>query len=160
MYMLTQMNQEVRGGIMNILKQSHPITAKYHEVDLSEYNVFCSTFNQLIDDFNIKPNLLGEGPMVTVVRDGKGKGFRSFKGSGDLIQAVDNYLHSQEIDLYADTMPRCDVDEVLDQMEMFDVDQPFKYLIDGFGDEGWDNRLVKTSQNPENVSFLIWLMFM
>lgn len=117
---LNRNNHEVRGTLMNILFENHPI-AEYHEIDMSEYNTNAGSYEELAEELGIDLKMLYDAPIALVVFNETGDAFFTDKGSLALVKTVDKYLHKTEHREFGYTNDLCNVEGGIRDINDFKV---------------------------------------
>ena len=103
-------NQKVRGTLYRIICMDHP-NVTYTEADLSHYNRFAYTYENMIKELYIDVPALYYGPLVMVMHDQSGMAFRTEEDPDKLLKVVDEYLHNWEKQIYGHTNPVSECDD-------------------------------------------------
>ena len=110
-------NQRVRGTVKEMIKRCHPHTV-YTEADISDYNIYAYTFEELAKDWTIDLKKLPDGPLVMAMFQKHGN---MLWGSNQtqtitLARSLHNYLKDVESKNWKDTPKECDIDLILKEV--------------------------------------------
>lgn len=142
------LNQNVLGTLWRCLCQNHPDVI-YAEADLSHYNRYAYTYENLAKKLEISIDSLYGGPTIAIMRDQTGMTFRTNSEPEKLLSVVEEYLRTWEKDLFGVENPKCDLRDQSLSDNHFDAYMPYGNLdmYNPSGDE--TNHAVKEAKQVE-----------
>lgn len=106
-------NQNVQGTLWRCICENHP-NIIYTEADMSHYNRNAYSYEEIADQLGVQIDELLYGPTVVVMNDQTGSSFRVDQDPEKLLEAVEDYIRSQEKDVFGIVAPKCDLkDKIL-----------------------------------------------
>ena len=140
------MNQNVRGTLWRCICKKHKDVI-YSEADLSHYNRYAYTYEDMAVKLDISVEALFHGPTVAIMHDQSGMTFRTDDDPDKLLRAVDEYLRSWEKQLYGIENPACDFNDKNIAENHYEFSMPYGNLEMYDPDSDETNHQMKATKN-------------
>lgn len=120
-------NQQVRGTIKEMIKNYHPHTV-YTEADISEYNLYAYTFEELAQDWGVNIGGLHDGPLVMAMFRKHGKLLWGTNQTQTITLAESLHSHLAEIEAanWKDAKKGQEIKVVLKEVGEYNIHDPWK----------------------------------
>ncbi len=146
-----KINERVKGTVKNMIEKWHPHSV-YAEADVSIYNYNAYTFEELAYQLHIDLDLLQRGPMVMPMYDNHGEVFWGTETTDvlTLVKSVNNYLSTIEYEEWGDSPSKCDIEEMLGEVNdhtVHDPWNPYDYFTPSTPDKKHEQRQEREKKN-------------